>query len=297
MGAARRRDRAQTATFLRKIRGHRLYPLFHLLILLGLRRGEVIGLRWSDIDLEGGYLTVSHQIRQVGATIEIGKPKSDTSNRVIALDHGTITLLRRHLDAHHGDPAGYMFLNVHSHPIRPDALTSLFRLLNTRSERPPIRLHDLRNGAASLCLVGLGAGVAMTLTNDLIMSSVRPEESGQAAAISETAYELGTAFGTAILGSVLLGFYRAGLDDTAPSGLPGGILDSAKETLAAALLHARELTTDLGAALYTAATDSFTSALSWTGGIAALILLAVAIFAAVMLRGISAQEDLSDADH
>ncbi|MER7858787.1 MFS transporter [Amycolatopsis japonica] len=151
--------------------------------------------------------------------------------------------------------------------------------------------------AISLCLVGLGAGVAMTLTNDLIMSSVRPEESGQAAAISETAYELGTAFGTAILGSVLLGFYRAGLDDTAPSGLPGGILDSAKETLAAALLHARELTADLGAALYTAATGSFTSALSWTGGIAALILLAVTIFAAVMLRGVSAQEDLADVEH
>ncbi|WP_199754854.1 tyrosine-type recombinase/integrase [Amycolatopsis sp. WAC 04197] len=110
---------AQTATFLRKIRGHRLYPLFQLLILLGLRRGEVIGLRLSDIDLEGGYLAVSHQIRQVGATIEIGKPASDTSNRVIALDHGTIALLRRHLDTHHGDPAGYMFLNVHGHPTGP----------------------------------------------------------------------------------------------------------------------------------------------------------------------------------
>ncbi|MEU9687857.1 tyrosine-type recombinase/integrase [Amycolatopsis japonica] len=71
---------------------------------------------------------------------------------MIALDHGTITLLRRHLDAHQGDPADYMFLNVHGHPIRPDALTSLFRLLNTRSELPPIRLHDLRHGAASLSL-------------------------------------------------------------------------------------------------------------------------------------------------
>ncbi|MFB8762305.1 hypothetical protein [Nocardiopsis alba] len=55
------------------------------------------------------------------------------------------------------------------------------------------------------------------MTNDLIMSSVRPEQSGQAAAVSETAYELGTAFGTAILGSVLLGFYRTDLADTAPA--------------------------------------------------------------------------------
>lgn len=151
--------------------------------------------------------------------------------------------------------------------------------------------------AVTLCLVGLGAGVGMTLTNDLIMSSVRPEQSGQAAAISETAYELGTAFGTAILGSVLLGFYRTGLADAVPAGLPGGILESAKETLAAALLNAKQLPGELGTALFTAATESFTSALAWTGGIAALILLAVAIFAGVMLRGVSAQADLAEAAH
>lgn len=151
--------------------------------------------------------------------------------------------------------------------------------------------------AIALCLVGLGAGVGMTLTNDLIMSSVRPEHSGQAAAISETAYELGTAFGTAILGSVLLGFYRTGLADAAPAGLPGGVLEAAKETLAAALLYAQELPGALGAALATAATESFTNALAWTGVIAAVILTAVAIFAGIMLRGVSAQANLAEADH
>ncbi|WP_017536524.1 hypothetical protein [Nocardiopsis alba] len=96
------------------------------------------------------------------------------------------------------------------------------------------------------------------------MSSVRPEQSGQAAAVSETAYELGAAFGTAILGSVLLGFYRTDLADTAPAGLPGGVLEAAQETLAGALLYARELPGELGEALATAATDAFTSALSAT---------------------------------
>lgn len=151
--------------------------------------------------------------------------------------------------------------------------------------------------AVALCLVSLGAGVGMTLTNDLIMSSVRPEQSGQAAAISETAYELGTAFGTAILGSMLLGFYRTGLEQAAPVGLPGGVLESAKETLASALLHAQELPGLLGEALAGAATSSFTTALAWTGGISALILAAVAVFAAVMLRGVSAQADLAAVEH
>lgn len=123
------------------------------------------------------------------------------------------------------------------------------------------------------------------------MSSVRPEQSGQAAAVSETAYELGTAFGTAILG-----FYRTGLADTAPRGLPDGALEAALETLAGALLYARELPGELGEALATAATDAFTSALSATGGIAALILLAVGIFAGIMLRGVSSQADLTETE-
>ncbi|WIX85516.1 site-specific integrase [Amycolatopsis sp. DG1A-15b] len=156
---------AQTATFLHEIRDHRLYLLFHLVALLGLRRGEVIGLRWSDVDLEAGYLTVSHQIRQVGSTIEVGKPKSEASNRVIALDHATINLLRRHHDTLFGVPVGYLFLNGLGQPIRPDALTRLFRLLNTRSGLPPIRLHDLRHGAASL---SLAAGNDLKTVQDML---------------------------------------------------------------------------------------------------------------------------------
>lgn len=151
--------------------------------------------------------------------------------------------------------------------------------------------------AVSLCLVGLGASVGLTLTNDLIMSSVSPEQSGQAAAISETAYELGTAFGTAILGSLLLGFYRSGLTDAAPAGLPGDVLESAKETLATALLYAQDLPGELGTALSVAATEAFTDALAWTGGIAAVILVAVSVFAGMMLRGVSAQADLVNVDH
>ena len=164
-------------------------------------------------------------------------------------------------------------------------------MLTLTPDTPPWQI------AIALCLVGLGAGVGMTLTNDLIMSSVRPEKSGQAAAISQVAYELGTAFGTAILGSVMLSFYRRGLADTAPAGVPGGILEAAKETLAGALIYAQQLPAEMAAALATAATESFTTALSWTGGIAAAILVAVAIFAGTMLRGVSAQADLTKVSH
>jgi hypothetical protein len=102
-------------------------------------------LRWSDLDLDAGYLTVSHQIRQIGAYIEVGKPKSEASNRVIALDHNTVTVLRRYRDSCRspvfGEPVGYLFLNGWGRPIRPDALTNLFRRLNDETRLPPIRLH------------------------------------------------------------------------------------------------------------------------------------------------------------
>ncbi|MFD0555695.1 hypothetical protein ACFQ3B_01365 [Stackebrandtia endophytica] len=95
---------------------------------------------------------------------------------------------------------------------------------------------------------------------------------------------------------MLLGFYRTGLADSAPAELPGSVLEAAQETLAAALLYAGELPGKIGTALSTAAIDSFTAALALTGGIAALILLGVAFFAGIMLRGVSAQADLSETD-
>jgi integrase len=71
----------QTAEFLRRVRGHRLYALFHLVALRGLRRGEAAGLTWSDLDLGAGTLTVSGQLRQLGGRLVAGPPKSDAGWR------------------------------------------------------------------------------------------------------------------------------------------------------------------------------------------------------------------------
>jgi integrase len=86
----------QTAQFLRDVRGHRLYALFHLVALRGLRRGEAAGLRWSDLDLDAGTLTVTGQLQQLGGRLVAGPPKSDAGRREIALDTTTIAALREH---------------------------------------------------------------------------------------------------------------------------------------------------------------------------------------------------------
>jgi integrase len=150
---------AQTAEFLRLARGHRLYALFHLVALRGLRRGEAAGLRWSDLDLDAGTLTVSGQLRQLGGRMTTEPPKSDAGRRVIALNKTMITALREHKARQQAERAaagdrwtetGYVFTTQTGKPVGPDRMTRLFRRLVAGSGLPPVTLHGLRHGAAAL---------------------------------------------------------------------------------------------------------------------------------------------------
>jgi integrase len=75
----------QTRQFLDFVSGHRLYALFHLVVMTGLRRGEVVGLRWEDIDLVKGTVRVARQLQAGrGGLVELA-PKSAASRRMLAL--------------------------------------------------------------------------------------------------------------------------------------------------------------------------------------------------------------------
>ncbi|MFF7293575.1 MFS transporter [Microbacterium sp. NPDC008134] len=153
--------------------------------------------------------------------------------------------------------------------------------------------------AAALCLISLGAGVGMTLTNDIIMSSVPPERAGQAAATSETAYELGTTLGTAVLGSVLVAWYAnavAGARELA--NVPADLLSRAESTIAEATLVAREIGGATGELLLSTAQAAFTEGIVITGAVGAGIMGLAVAWAAWTLRGASATKDLSvEHDH
>jgi integrase len=162
----------QTGEFLRQVRGHRLYALFHLTALRGLRRGEAAGLRWTDLDLDAGTLTVSGQLQQLGGRLVSGPPKSDAGRRVIALDSTTVAALREHGLRQQAERAaaggrwaqtGYVFTTPIGKPVAPDRLTRLFAKLVAASGLPPVTLHGLRHGAATLALA---AGVALKVVQD-----------------------------------------------------------------------------------------------------------------------------------
>jgi integrase len=163
---------AQTAEFLRRVRGHRLYALFHLVALRGLRRGEVAGLRWGDLDLDAGTLTVTGQLQQLGGRMVAGPPKSDAGRRVIALDKTTIAALREHRFRQQAErgaagarwaETGYVFTTRAGKPFGPDRMTRLFAKLVAASGLPPVTLHGLRHGAATLALA---AGTDLKVVQD-----------------------------------------------------------------------------------------------------------------------------------
>jgi integrase len=163
---------AQTAQFLSQARGHRLYALFHLIALRGLRRGEAAGLRWSDLDLDAGALTVTGQLQQLGGRLVAGPPKSDAGRRAIALDKTTIAALREHRARQLAErnaagtrwtQTGYVFTTPAGKPVAPDWMTRLFRKLVGASGLPPVTLHGLRHGAATLALA---AGTDLKVVQD-----------------------------------------------------------------------------------------------------------------------------------
>ena len=153
---------AQTAQFLRSIQDHRLYAAYHLIALRGLRRGEAAGLRWCDVDLEGKTVAISQQLQQHGGRLLACPPKTPHSVRVIALDRATVAAPRPNRDrqrteaageaGHSWHDSGYLITGRRGGPMAPDRLTRTFKTLAAQAGLPPIRLHDLRHGAATLAL-------------------------------------------------------------------------------------------------------------------------------------------------
>jgi integrase len=165
----------QLVTFLTGVERDRLAALWWLIALRGLRRGEAAALDRDDLDSESRELTITRQLVALPGELYCGPPKSRASIRTIALDEAgtrslvdqavrqTVELLRhqftnqRRSDARVRTGPGWrkgrpMFTYADGRPIRPEYLTHRFRVLIKELDLPPIRLHELRHGAATLAL-------------------------------------------------------------------------------------------------------------------------------------------------
>jgi integrase len=169
----------QTGAFLDHIHDaeDRLYALYHVIAYRGLRRGEACGLHWEDVDLEGKSLTVRWQLTQHGWATQLEAPKTDDSEAPVALDDATVAAFRTHRTRQRREqlaagPAwadtGLVFTTETGTSLHPADVTDHFRDLTAQAGLPPIRLHDLRHGAATLALA---AGVDLKTVQEMLRHS------------------------------------------------------------------------------------------------------------------------------
>jgi integrase len=168
---------AQLQAFLATARQHRLFAFFHLAAYTGGRRGELLNLRWADVDLDAKKITISGSTAVVGGERINGTTKSGRT-RVIAIDNGIVAVLRQHKASQAAEQAlagnywrgtsnGYVFTTGWGEPIYPDTASSLMtRLIRAHNHPksgprpkdplPHARLHDLRHlHATTLLLSGV----------------------------------------------------------------------------------------------------------------------------------------------
>jgi MFS transporter, DHA2 family, multidrug resistance protein len=135
-----------------------------------------------------------------------------------------------------------------------------------------------------MTLMGLGIGPVGALGTDIVVSAAPAERAGAASALSETATELGGAFGIAILGSIGTAIYRAELDDRIASGLPSRVAETSRDTLGGAVEAARHVSAQHAEELLHAARVAFAQGLEIAALAGAAIGAAMALAAALKLR-------------
>lgn len=141
--------------------GQPIYLPLILAIATGMRRNEILGLRWSDVDLIAGRLAVRTALVQVGRHLELREPKSPSSRRPIDLPQFALLLLSRHREeqARLRDAApslyrdqGLVICRHDGSPAIPRVLNQRFAALLRQTGLPPRRFHDLRHTHATLLL-------------------------------------------------------------------------------------------------------------------------------------------------
>ncbi|MFE2565246.1 site-specific integrase [Streptomyces mirabilis] len=155
----------ETLTFLEAARADPLYPAFVLAVALGLRRGEILGLQWRDVDLDRRTLTVRTTLNRGGKELYLDTTKNRRA-RVIPIPLMCVAPLRwqRLRQAARRDAIGadwhdsdHVFTTRSGRPIEPRNLYRSFLRIAASAGLPQVRLHDTRHGCASLLFA---AGVA-----------------------------------------------------------------------------------------------------------------------------------------
>ena len=159
-------------SFLAHVRDDRLYAAWMLFTTTGMRRGEVAGLRWSDVDLTTGRVTPRKPRVQVNYKVHVSEPKTAKGKRSLALDPVTVAALREHRarQAEQRLAVGprwrdsrLVFTWPDGRPIHPQRFSKWFEQHTRAAGLPRIRLHDVRHSYAT---AALAAGIPAKVVSE-----------------------------------------------------------------------------------------------------------------------------------
>jgi integrase len=158
----------QIAEVLTKLEGHGLYPIAALALATGMRRGELLGLQWGDIDLDGATLGVERSVEETKSGLRVKSPKTKRGRRNVTLPADAVALLRAYkvkqlelrLVLGHGSikPETLVFSTLEGGLLSPDNLSRDWRRISASRKLPRVSFHALRHTHASM-LIGKGVDI------------------------------------------------------------------------------------------------------------------------------------------
>ena len=131
------------------------FEFYYVEFSTGLRRGELLGLKWEDVDYEEKTLEIRRQVIRVQGHIEEGPLKTDNAYRKIAIGDDVIEILRD-LYEREGKASPYIFPSPNGGPQDPDSVLPMFKRIMKRAGLPELRFHDCRH---TFCKIALSKGV------------------------------------------------------------------------------------------------------------------------------------------
>ncbi len=160
----------QLQAFLQAAAGHRLFPAFWLLAATGMRRSELLGLRWDDVDFKRARVSINRGLVAVAYELRESRGKTSNSRRAVDLDSTTLKVLKAWRDWQRAEQGaagiesdGWVFTSTDGGPVHPHSISQTFERIASRAGVPRIRLHDIRHTHGTLLIK---AGVPVKVVSE-----------------------------------------------------------------------------------------------------------------------------------
>lgn len=139
----------QLQAFLTEAKATGVYEMYYIELATGLRRGELLGLKWEDIDMKQGVIRVRRQVSRIDGKIVEAPLKTKNSYRAVTISPQAVEVLKVQKEKTNDE---YVFPSPNGGPISPDSVNNMLHRVLDRAGIPRVRFHDMRHTFATLAL-------------------------------------------------------------------------------------------------------------------------------------------------